>query len=203
MSWYCSNCVDQYVMLTKLEYGFEFEDPLPYGWINENVFSYDAWYLCGLLGCNEESMDDGHYDGQQRWPIECLKSYRRRHGILPIWSQLCTGWNWMAGINWIIAGKVSWLVNNVGQRGIMARDRLHPEMDCKRWILSGNGSWQDMNCHCLHIDHWRWMRGDGSQEMNYGRWMSTNLHSYKRILRLCKDRQIQDEPGAQLDQVWY
>jgi hypothetical protein len=41
------------------DHGFGLKDPMPYGQIDEWVFSY-----YGLWGSDEESMEDGHYGGQ-------------------------------------------------------------------------------------------------------------------------------------------
>jgi len=45
-------------------FGFGLKDPMPYGRIDESVFSYDGRYVNGLWDCDEESMEDGHYGGQ-------------------------------------------------------------------------------------------------------------------------------------------
>jgi len=71
-------------------------------------------------------------------------------------------------------------------RGIAAGEGSRPEMDDKRWIPSGDGSQPDMDCDRIWMDDWRWMTGDGSQEMDHGRRMTTNLLSYMKILRLCE-----------------
>lgn len=36
-------------MLTRLDLGFGLEDPMPYGWINEWVISYDGPYVTGWI----------------------------------------------------------------------------------------------------------------------------------------------------------
>src|SRR5882757_5693373 len=57
-----------------------------------------------------------------------------------------------------------------GRRRIAARDGLRPEMDDKRWIPSGDGSWPKWIA-----TGYGWMTGDGSQEMDHGRRMPINL----------------------------
>jgi hypothetical protein len=53
-------------VLTRLDDGFGLKDPMPYGGIDQWVFSYDARYVTGSWDCDEESMEDGHYGGQYR-----------------------------------------------------------------------------------------------------------------------------------------
>jgi len=43
-------------VLTKPDHGFGLKDPLPYGRIDELVFSYDARHVTELRECNEEPM---------------------------------------------------------------------------------------------------------------------------------------------------
>jgi len=45
-------------VLTRPDHGFGLKDPMPYGRIDEWVFSYDR-----LWDYDEESMEDGHYGG--------------------------------------------------------------------------------------------------------------------------------------------
>ena len=44
-------------------FGFGLRDPMPYGMIDEWVFSYDGRYVTGLWDCDEESMEGGRYGG--------------------------------------------------------------------------------------------------------------------------------------------
>jgi len=69
---YSRNCVDYDHVLTRPDHGFGLKDPMPYGRIDEWVFSYDGRYVTGLWDCDEESMEDGHYGGQYRLPLESL-----------------------------------------------------------------------------------------------------------------------------------
>ena len=46
------------------DHGFGLNDPMPYGRIDEWVFSYDGRYVTGLWDCDEESKEDGDYGGQ-------------------------------------------------------------------------------------------------------------------------------------------
>jgi len=52
-------------------------------------------------------------------------------------------------------------------------------MHDKRWILSGNRSWPDMDRDTIWMDDQH-----GSQEMDHVRRMTINLLSFMRILRL-------------------
>jgi hypothetical protein len=45
-----------------------------------------------------------------------------------------------------------------------ARDGFRPEMDDKRWIPPGNGSWPEMDRDWIWMDDRRWMTGGGSRE---------------------------------------
>jgi hypothetical protein len=55
---YSHNCVDKDHMLTKPDGGFELKDRMPYGRIDELVFSYDGQHVTELRECNEEPMTD-------------------------------------------------------------------------------------------------------------------------------------------------
>jgi hypothetical protein len=45
------------------DHGFRLKDPMPHGWINEWVLSYDGRYVTGLWDSDAESMEDGYYGG--------------------------------------------------------------------------------------------------------------------------------------------
>jgi hypothetical protein len=53
-------------VLTRPDHGFGFglKDPMPYGQIDEWVFSYDGRYVTRLWDCDEELIEDVHYGGQ-------------------------------------------------------------------------------------------------------------------------------------------
>ena len=51
-------------MLTRPEHGFGLQDPMPYGRIDEWVFSHDGRYVTGIWDSDEASMEDEHYGGQ-------------------------------------------------------------------------------------------------------------------------------------------
>jgi hypothetical protein len=50
-------------VLTRPDHGFGLKDPVPYGRIDEWVFSYDG-HVIGLWDYEEESTEDRHYGGQ-------------------------------------------------------------------------------------------------------------------------------------------
>jgi hypothetical protein len=56
---------------------------MPYGWIDEWVFSYDGRYVTRLWDCDEESMEDGYYGS------------RSEIDRGQIW--IATGYGWMTG----------------------------------------------------------------------------------------------------------
>ena len=45
-----------------LAFGFGLKDPMPYGLIDEWLFSYGG-HVTGFWDCDEEPMEDGHYGG--------------------------------------------------------------------------------------------------------------------------------------------
>jgi hypothetical protein len=45
------------------DHGFGLNNPMPHGWNNECVFSYDGRYVTGLWDSDAESMEDGYYGG--------------------------------------------------------------------------------------------------------------------------------------------
>jgi hypothetical protein len=46
------------------DHGFGLKDPMPYGQIDEWVFSYDARNVTKLWDCDEQSMEERQYEGQ-------------------------------------------------------------------------------------------------------------------------------------------
>jgi hypothetical protein len=50
--------VDKDHVLTKPDHGFGLKDPMPYGQIDELVFSYDGRHVTKLRECNEEPMTE-------------------------------------------------------------------------------------------------------------------------------------------------
>ena len=60
------NCVDYDHVLTRPDHGcaFGLNDPVPYGRIDEWVFSYDGQYVTGLWDCDGEPTEDRYYGGQ-------------------------------------------------------------------------------------------------------------------------------------------
>jgi len=100
---YSRNCVDLDHVLSMPDHDFGLKDSMPYWRIDEVAFSYDGRYVTGLWDCTEQSMGDGHYEGQSQWPLERLNSYRRSHGMRLLWAHFETWWERMAGTNLITA----------------------------------------------------------------------------------------------------
>jgi hypothetical protein len=65
-----------------------------------------------------------------------------------------------------------------GQRWIVAWEALEPEIDDKRLISSGDGSQDGLDHDPIWTDNRRWMTRGGCQEMDHGRRMTINLHSF-------------------------
>ena len=81
-----------------------------------------------------------------------------------------------------------------GQRWIAARGRLRPEMDDKRWITSGDGSWDGMDCDQIWMDDRRWRTGGGWQEMNHGRRITMNLLPFREDIEVIRSFTLLEIP---------
>jgi hypothetical protein len=69
-------------MLKRPDHGFGLNVPMPYGRIDEWVFSYDGRYVTGLWDYDEESMEGGYYGDRGQLRITAKEGLR--HEMDPV-----------------------------------------------------------------------------------------------------------------------
>jgi len=155
---YPCNCVELDHVLNRPDHGFELKNPMPYGRINEWVFSYDGQYVTGwIMGLR------WRVDG--RWTLWRLVKMTFRE--LTERQELSRN-----------AAHTGAIMHRVERNGWSQMDR--DQMDRGRRRIAAGDGWQEMHPvqrsiaagygSRLDMDGWpevddrRWTTGDGSRE---------------------------------------
>ena len=185
---YSRNCVDKDHVLKRPDhaFGFGLNDPMPYGRINELVFSYDGRYVTGwIMGL--------------RWRVNGRRTLWRLvnmtfRGLTELQEQSRN------------AAHTSAITHRVETNGWSQMDR--DQMDRgRKWIATGygwmtGGGW-------LEVDDQRWMTRGGWQEMDLRRritgdeWQSISFLYEAMKLQSSAESQRWDVPAAWLHRVRY
>jgi len=146
-------------VLRRPDHRFGHKDLMPYGWIDEWVFSYGGRYVSGwIMGLRRT------VNGRRTLWILVYMTFRgltelqeqsrnaAHTSAITHWVET-NAWNQLdQSRRWIAAGDGSRPEMDRGIRGIAAGEGLRPEMDNMRWIPSGDGSRPVMNRDWIWMD---------------------------------------------------